>query len=150
MERAIKNRDLAVQGGLHLAKFMHKQFCVRTLMFLTLVQAIGLTVVAPYVQRAQRLASACYILGEVAAPGRMETLGRQLTVRGAIKAAGGLRSSEGPITIRLVRPASVGVPEQVFSIDLNDPSTDYAIKSGDRLIVAKAAVGNNLNVSLPR
>jgi hypothetical protein len=39
------------------------------------------------------------------------------------------------LILRLVRPASVGVPERVFSIDLNDPSTDYAIKPGDRLIV---------------
>ena len=77
-------------------------------------------------------------MGEVAAPGRMSTLGRQLTVRAAIKAAGGLRSNVGQITIRLVRPASVGVPEQVFRIDPNDPSSDYAIKPGDRLIVAKS------------
>jgi hypothetical protein len=129
---------VAVQGGLQLVIFMRKQFRVRTFLFLTLVLAVALKVAAPYMQRAQRLASACYVLGEVAAPGRMETLGRQLTVRGAIKAAGGLRSSEGPITIRLVRPASVGVPEQVLSIDLDNPSTDHAIKPGDRLIVAKS------------
>jgi hypothetical protein len=121
-----------------LAEFMHKQFHVRTLMFLTLVLAIGLAAIAPYVQRSQRLVSTCYILGEVVAPGRMETHGRQLTVRGAIKAAGGLRSNDGQSIIRLVRPASVGVPEQVLSIELNDPATDYAIKPGDRLIVAKS------------
>jgi hypothetical protein len=119
-------------------EFLHKQFHVRTLMFLTLVLAIGLAVVAPYVQRAQRIASACYIVGDVVTPGRMETLGRQLTVRGAIKSAGGLRLSEEDVNIRLVRPASGGVLEQVLSIDMNDPSTDYTIKPGDRLIVAKS------------
>jgi protein involved in polysaccharide export with SLBB domain len=102
------------------------------------VVAIGLAAIAPHAQRTRPLASACYIVGEVAAPGRMETLGRQLTVRGAIKAAGGLRSSDRQIAIRLVRPASVRTPEQVFSIDLNDPSTDYAIKPGDRLIVTRS------------
>jgi protein involved in polysaccharide export with SLBB domain len=129
--------SMGVREGVKLSRFIRKQFRNRTLLFLTLVLAIGLAAIAPYVQRAQRLASACYILGEVAAPGRMETLGRGLTVRGAIQAAGGLRSSDGQTTIRLVRPASVGVPEQVFSIDLNDLSTDYAIKPGDRLIVYK-------------
>ena len=114
------------------------RFSVRHIMVVVAVLAIGLAVIAPYVQRAQRLASACYIVGEVSAPGRMETLGRQLTVRGAIKAAGGLRRNGGQITIRLIRPASVGVLQQVLSIDLNDPSTDYAIKPGDRLIVAKS------------
>jgi protein involved in polysaccharide export with SLBB domain len=116
-------------------KLMHKQFRVRTLMFLTLVFAIGLAVVAPYVHRASRLASGCYILGEVATPGRMETLGRQLTVRGAIKAAGGLRLSEEQVNIRLVRPASGGASEQVLSVDMNNASTDYTMKPGDRLIV---------------
>jgi protein involved in polysaccharide export with SLBB domain len=114
------------------------RFSVRHMMVAVAVVAIGLAAVAPYVQRVRRLASACYVVGEVAVPGRMETFGRRLTVRGAIKAAGGLRSNVGQITIRLVRPASVGVPEQVFSIDPNDPSSDYAIKPGDRLIVAKS------------
>jgi protein involved in polysaccharide export with SLBB domain len=117
---------------------MYKKVRVRTLMVVILVLAIGLAVVTPYVQSARRLASACYILGEVVAPGRMETLGRQLTVWGAIKAAGGLRLSKEPVNIRLIRPASVDVPEQVLSIDMSDPSTDYAIKPGDRLIVAKS------------
>jgi hypothetical protein len=117
---------------------VHLRFAVRHMMVALAVVAIGLAAIAPYVQRTRRLASACYIVGEVAAPGRMETLGRQLTVRGAIKAAGGLRSSDWQITVRLVRPASVGAPEQVFSIDLNDPSTDYAIKPGDRLIVTRS------------
>ena len=114
------------------------RFSVRHMMVVVAIVAIGLAVIAPYLQEARRLASACYIVGEVAAPGRMETLGRQLTVRGAIKAAGGLTSSDGQTNIRLVRPATVSVPEQVFAIDLNDPSTDYAIKPGDRLIVTRS------------
>ncbi len=114
------------------------RFSVRHMMVVVAVVAIGLAAIAPYVQRPQRLASACYIVGEVAAPGRMQTFGRHLTVRGAIKAAEGLRSSDRQITIRLVRPAAVGVPERAFAIDLNDPSTDYAIRPGDRLIVAKS------------
>jgi SLBB domain len=114
------------------------RFSVQHMMVVVAVVAIGLAVIAPYVQRAQRLASACYILGEVAAPGRMETLGHRLTVRAAIEAAGGLSSSARQVTIRLVRPASSGATEQVFSIDLNDPSTDYAIQPGDRLIVTRS------------
>jgi hypothetical protein len=43
-------------------------------------------------------------------------------------------ASEGQITIRPVRPASVGVSKQVFAIDLHDRSTDYVIKPGDRPI----------------
>jgi hypothetical protein len=115
-----------------------RRFSMRQMVVAVAVVAAGLAAIAPYVRSTRRLASACYILGEVAVPGRMYTLGRQLTVRGAIKAAGGLRSSDGQITIRLVRPASVGVPERAFSIDLNDPSTDYAIKPGDRLIVTRS------------
>jgi hypothetical protein len=46
--------------------------------------------------------------------------------------------ARGQITIRVVRPASVGVPEQVFAIDLHDPSIDYATKPGDRLIVTRS------------
>jgi hypothetical protein len=130
-----KVRDQRMQSGW---QFVEKQFHVRTLMFMVLVLAICLVAVEPYVQRAQRLASACYVLGEVVTPGRMETLGRYLTVRGAIKAAGGLRLSEEDINIRLVRPASGGVPEQVLSIDMNDASTDYTIKPADRLIIAKS------------
>jgi hypothetical protein len=47
-------------------------------------------------------------------------------------------ASEGQITIRLVRRASVGIPEQVFSIDLHDPSIGFATKPGDRLIVTRS------------
>jgi protein involved in polysaccharide export with SLBB domain len=68
----------------------------------------------------------------------METRGRQLTVRRAIHAAGGLRLSKEDVSIRLVRPASGGVPEQVLTIDMNDSATDYTIKSADRLIVARS------------
>ncbi len=121
-----------------MASFIHKQFRVRTLMFLTLLLAVVMAAIAPSVQRAQRLASACYILGEVAAPGRIETFGRRLTVRGAIKEAGGLMSSDEQVAIHLVRPASAGIPERVFSIDLNNPSTDYAVRPGDRLIAVKS------------
>lgn len=132
--REERQREQRMQSG---GQFVHKQFRVRTLMFLVLVLAIGLAVVAPHVQRTQRLASACYVLGEVVSPGRMETRGRQLTVRGAIHAAGGLRLSKEDVGIRPVRPAS-GVPEQVLSIDMNDAATDYTIKPADRLIVARS------------
>jgi hypothetical protein len=42
------------------------------------------------------------------------------------------------LSIRLVRPASGGVPEQVLSLDMNDSATDYTIKPADRLIVARS------------
>jgi hypothetical protein len=92
---------------------MNRRFHVCTLMIATLVLAVVMAVVAPRVQRGWRLASACYVVGEVATPGRIETLGRRVTVRAALNEAGGLKSVAEPLNIRLVRPHSGGVPEDV-------------------------------------
>jgi protein involved in polysaccharide export with SLBB domain len=120
---------------------MNKRFHVRTLMIATLVLAVVMAVVAPRVRRGWRRASACYVVGEVAAPRRIETLGRRVTVRAAINEAGGLKPVAELLNIRLVRPHSGGVPEEVLSVDLNDPTTDYTMKPGDRLVVIAGREG---------
>jgi protein involved in polysaccharide export with SLBB domain len=113
---------------------------LRTLMFVTLLLALVLAVVAPDYYEAQRRASGCYVLGDVVFPGRIETLGLKLTVKDAIKAARGLSPNADPGKIRLVRPSSSG--EQVLSIDLRKPGTNYVLKPGDRLIIHRARYSN--------
>jgi hypothetical protein len=54
-----------------------------------------------------------------------------------------LRSNETLVDIRLVRPASGGVLEQVLPVDLNDPSTNYTLKPGDRLVVSRSQEAGN-------
>ena len=48
---------------------MNVRFRVRTLLFSTFLIALFLAVIAPDVYKAQRRASACYVLGEVVRPG---------------------------------------------------------------------------------
>ena len=112
---------------------MRLRFRLRTLMVLTLILALILAVVAPDVYEAWRRPSGCYVLGDVVRPGRMDTLGVKLTVRDAIKAAGGLRLNADRADIRLVRTTSSG--ETVLAVNLSHPATNPILKPGDRLII---------------
>jgi polysaccharide export outer membrane protein len=85
-----------------------------------------------------------YVQGEVASPGRQNVTGNE-TVLDAINFAGGLLPTADPKEIRLVRPAPPGARgEQSLPVDLDaivkrgDPTTNYQIMPGDRLIVARA------------
>jgi len=82
-----------------------------------------------------------YVLGDVLITGRLSITGNE-TVLDAINFAGGLMPTAAPTNIRLVRPAPAGACcEQVLPVNLaaitsgGDPSTNYQIMPGDRLIV---------------
>jgi SLBB domain len=81
------------------------------------------------------------VLGEVLVPGRMSITGNE-TVLDALNLAGGLMPTAARRNIRLVRPAPPGACcEQVLPVNLaaitsdGDPTTNYQIMPGDRLIV---------------
>jgi RNA polymerase sigma factor (sigma-70 family) len=83
-----------------------------------------------------------YVLGGVVSPGRMPVTGNE-TVLDAINYAGGLLPDASSADIRLVRPAPPGASrEQVLPVQydritqLGDPTTNYQLMPGDRLIVA--------------
>jgi protein involved in polysaccharide export with SLBB domain len=115
---------------------MRTRFRLRTFMFLIAIVALPLAVIAPRVSEARRRASGCYVMGDVVLPGRLDTLGVNLTVKGAIQAAGGLLPSASPENIRLIRQSSTG--EQVSTINLNKAETNYVLKPKDRLIIYAA------------
>jgi polysaccharide biosynthesis/export protein len=82
-----------------------------------------------------------YVLGDVLITGRLNITGNE-TVLDAINFAGGLMPTAAPQNIRLVRPAPAGACcEQVLPVNLaaitsgGDPSTNYQLMPGDRLIV---------------
>jgi polysaccharide export outer membrane protein len=82
-----------------------------------------------------------YVQGDVAAPGKMPITGNE-TVLDAINYAGGLLATAAPQNIRLVRPAPPGACcEQVLPVNIaaiisaGDPTTNYQIMPGDRLVV---------------
>ena len=82
-----------------------------------------------------------YVQGDVAAPGKMPITGNE-TVLDAINYAGGLVPTASQQNIRLVRPAPPGACcEQVLPINLaaiisaGDPTTNYQLMPGDRLVV---------------
>ncbi|WP_254053911.1 sigma-70 family RNA polymerase sigma factor [Singulisphaera sp. GP187] len=84
-----------------------------------------------------------YVMGEVAEPGRMYITGND-TVLDAINYAGGLLPTATRQDIRLVRPPGSGSTErQIFRVDYpaivykGDPSTNYQLLPGDRLIVLR-------------
>jgi protein involved in polysaccharide export with SLBB domain len=84
----------------------------------------------------------CYVLGDVREPGKFPLKGNE-TVLDALQFAGGLMPVAAPRDIRLVRPAPPGVCcEQVLPVRLEaittggDPTTNYQLMSGDRLIVS--------------
>jgi len=81
-----------------------------------------------------------YVQGGVAVPGRLPITGGE-TVLDAITFAGGVTPSDVPSRVRLVRPAPPGGVELILPVDLaavvnaGDPTTNYQIKAGDRLVV---------------
>jgi polysaccharide export outer membrane protein len=82
-----------------------------------------------------------YVQGDVAAPGKLPITGNE-TVLDAINYAGGLIPTAAPTNIRLVRPAPPGACcQQVLPVNLaaiisaGDPTTNYQIMPGDRLVV---------------
>lgn len=82
-----------------------------------------------------------YVQGDVAAPGKLPITGNE-TVLDAINYAGGLIPTAAPQNIRLVRPAPPGACcEQVLPVNLaaiissGDPTTNYQLMPGDRLVV---------------
>lgn len=82
-----------------------------------------------------------YVLGDVAAPGRLPVTGNE-TVLDAIEFAGGLLPTAAPQNIRLVRPAPPGACcEQVLPVNLSaimsggDSTTNYQLMPGDRVVV---------------
>jgi polysaccharide biosynthesis/export protein len=82
-----------------------------------------------------------YVLGDVLITGRLNITGNE-TVLDAINFAGGLTPTAAPQNIRLVRPAPPGACcEQVLPVNLaaitsgGDPTTNYQLMPGDRLIV---------------
>jgi polysaccharide biosynthesis/export protein len=82
-----------------------------------------------------------YVLGDVLITGRLNITGNE-TVLDAINFAGGLTPTAAPQNIRLVRPAPAGACcEQVLPVNLaaitsgGDPTTNYQLMPGDRLIV---------------
>ena len=92
-----------------------------------------------------------YVQGDVGSPGRLPITGNE-TVLDGITYAGGLLPP-GRSRIRLVRPAPPGACcEQVLPVDLDaiikrgDPSTNYQVFPGDRILAepaaAPAAVGD--------
>src|SRR6202041_1510875 len=82
-----------------------------------------------------------YVQGDVGVPGKLPITGNE-TVLDAINYAGGLIPTASPQNIRLVRPAPPGACcEQVLPVNLSaiisggDPTTNYQIMPGDRLVV---------------
>jgi len=82
-----------------------------------------------------------YVQGDVGAPGRLPVTGNE-TVLDAIQFAGGLMPTAAPQNVRLVRPAPPGACcEQVLPVNLaaiinaGDPTTNYQLMPGDRLMV---------------
>lgn len=82
-----------------------------------------------------------YVQGDVGAPGRLPITGNE-TVLDAVQFAGGLMPTAAPQNIRLVRPAPPGACcEQVLPVNLSaiinagDPTTNYQLMPGDRLMV---------------
>jgi polysaccharide export outer membrane protein len=82
-----------------------------------------------------------YVQGDVGAPGRLPITGNE-TVLDAIQFAGGVMPTANYQNIRLVRPAPPGACcEQILPINLaaiinaGDPTTNYQIMPGDRLMV---------------
>jgi polysaccharide export outer membrane protein len=82
-----------------------------------------------------------YVLGDVAAPGRLPITGNE-TVLDALQYAGGLAPTASFPNVRLVRPAPPGSCEpQLLPVNLaaimqeGDTTTNYQIMPGDRLFV---------------
>jgi polysaccharide export outer membrane protein len=84
-----------------------------------------------------------YVQGDVSAPGRLPITGND-TVLDAINYAGGLQPTAWRSNIRLVRPPAPGADRpRVLKVDYEaiayegDPSTNYQLLPGDRVIVLR-------------
>jgi polysaccharide export outer membrane protein len=84
-----------------------------------------------------------YVVGDVTTPGRLPITGGD-TVLDAITYAGGLQPTASKTNIRLVRPSPPGTSnQQVLSVNYEaivhkgDPTTNYQLIPGDRLIVTR-------------
>jgi RNA polymerase sigma factor (sigma-70 family) len=84
-----------------------------------------------------------YVLGSVAAPGRLPVTGND-TVLDAINYAGGMIPTQSRPQIRLVRPAVPGISgAKVLEVDYaaivyeGDTTTNYRLQPGDRVIVLR-------------
>src|SRR5262249_43561860 len=81
-----------------------------------------------------------YVLGDVQLPGAYAITGHE-TVLDALQSAGGLLPPAPSRDIRLVRPAPPGtcceqvLPVASTAIEGGDPTTNYQLMPGDRLIV---------------
>jgi protein involved in polysaccharide export with SLBB domain len=86
-----------------------------------------------------------YVQGDVQIPGRLPCTGNE-TVLDALQFTGGLLPTAEPKDIRLVRPARGGKPAKVYKVDLQaiqergDPTTNYQIFPGDRLVIGRNEV----------
>ncbi|MDG3003459.1 polysaccharide biosynthesis/export family protein [Paludisphaera mucosa] len=83
-----------------------------------------------------------FVLGDVAAPGKLPITGNE-TVLDAIQYAGGLVSSGDSGDVILVRPGRNGKPPRTYSVDLKgiivrgETRTNYQIFPGDRLFIGR-------------
>jgi RNA polymerase sigma factor (sigma-70 family) len=85
-----------------------------------------------------------YVLGQVGLPGRFPIAGRE-TILDAINTAGGLKPTAAASDLRLVRPprAHGARNKQILKVDYTaivdegDPTTNYQLLPGDRLIVRR-------------
>jgi protein involved in polysaccharide export with SLBB domain len=89
--------------------------------------------------------SVIYVQGDVNFPGKV-IVNPGMTVVDAFNAAGGLSPTAAVLNIRLVRPISPGArSEQVLPVNLpaivnaKDLTTNYQLRSGDRLVVYRSA-----------
>jgi len=93
-----------------------------------------------YVDVAQYNSTGALVLGEVASPGVVSVFGSE-TVLDAIIHAGGVQPWAAPDRIRLIRPGKGDAPDQVLPVDYVaiahgvDPSTNYQVFPGDRIVV---------------
>jgi protein involved in polysaccharide export with SLBB domain len=82
-----------------------------------------------------------FVLGDVAAPGRLPWTGNE-TVLDALQFAGGLLPTAEPKDIRIARPARGGKPAREYKVNLEaiqkgDVTANYQLFPGDRLIVGR-------------
>jgi len=81
-----------------------------------------------------------YVVGDAATPGRFVITGSD-TVFDAINLAGGLQPRGVQHQVKLIRRGAGGKPDEVLPVDFDeiskgtDPSTNYQLLPGDRLVV---------------
>lgn len=86
-----------------------------------------------------------YVLGDVAAPGKIPSTGNE-TVLDALQYAGGFVRTADSKNVRLVRPGRNGKPGKVYPIDLEaieargETATNYQLFPGDRILVGRDEV----------